>query len=171
MHDYVTYVDKASEKKIIERLSEILPEAGYVVEEKTVTKHSDDYNWIVDPLDGTTNYIHGVPCYSVSIALMKRDKVVVGVVYEVNLVKRFYAWQGGGHTLTAKEIHVSSTAKVTDSLLATGFPYYDYSALEKVYYIVYLFSPKLQWHSPPCSAAPTLFMLPAGVSKASFNTG
>jgi myo-inositol-1(or 4)-monophosphatase len=131
LHDYVTYVDKASEKKIIERLSEILPEAGYVVEEKTVTKYSEDYNWIVDPLDGTTNYIHGVPCYSVSIALMNKDKVVVGVVYEVNLDECFYAWQGGVAYLNGKEIHVSSIAKVTDSLLATGFPYYDYSDLGK----------------------------------------
>ncbi|MGD0711278.1 MAG: inositol monophosphatase family protein [Bacteroidales bacterium] len=131
LHDYVTYVDKASEKKIIERLSEILPEAGYFVEEKTITKHSDDYNWIVDPLDGTTNYIHGVPCYSVSIALMKKDKVVVGVVYEVNLDECFYAWQGNPAYINSKEIHVSSIPKVTDALLATGFPYYDYSALGK----------------------------------------
>jgi myo-inositol-1(or 4)-monophosphatase len=131
LHDYVTYVDKASEKKIIKRLSEILPEAGYIVEEKTITKHSDDFNWIVDPLDGTTNYIHGLSCYSVSIALMKKDKVMLGVVYEVNLDECFYAWEGNPAYLNGKEIHVSSASKVADALLATGFPYYDYSELGK----------------------------------------
>ncbi len=131
LHDFVTYVDKNSEKKIITKLSEILPKAGFIAEEKTVTNTSDKYNWIVDPLDGTTNFIHGVPCYSISIALMHENKVVLGVVYEINLDECFYAWENSKAFLNEKEIKVSDKNKISDALLATGFPYYDYSDLER----------------------------------------
>jgi myo-inositol-1(or 4)-monophosphatase len=129
LHDFVTYVDKNSEKLIITRLSEIIPEAGFIAEEKTVTNKSDKYNWIVDPLDGTTNFIHGLPCYSVSIALMNETNVVIGVVYEVNLDECFYAWENSPAYMNGKEIKVSEKNKISDALLATGFPYYDYSLL------------------------------------------
>ena len=131
LHDFVTYVDKNSEKKIIKKLSEILPEAGFIAEEKTSTSKSDEYNWIVDPLDGTTNYIHELPIYSISIALMKKGKVVVGVVYEVNLDECFYAWENSIAFMNDKEIKVSDRNKISDALLATGFPYYDYSDLNR----------------------------------------
>lgn len=131
LHDFVTYVDKNSEKQIVSKLLEILPEAGFIAEEKTVTCKGEKYNWIVDPLDGTTNFIHGLPCYSISIALMCEDKAVVGVVYEINLDECFYAWEGSPAFLNGKEIKVSGRTKVSDALLATGFPYYDYSDLER----------------------------------------
>ncbi len=128
-NDFVTYVDKTSEKKIVNSLQRLLPEAGFIVEEKTVTAKGERYNWIVDPLDGTTNFIHGLPCYSVSIALTEGDEVILGVVYEVNLEECFYAYKGGKAFLNGKEISVSDKHKVSDALVATGFPYYDYSEL------------------------------------------
>ncbi|MFH0866549.1 MAG: inositol monophosphatase family protein [Bacteroidota bacterium] len=131
LHDFVTHVDRQSEHRITAALSEILPEAGFVVEEKTVNRKGERYNWIVDPLDGTTNFIHGVPCYSVSIALMDGEDVVLGVVYEINLDECFFTWKDGPAFLNSKEIKVSTRNKISDALLATGFPYYDYSDLAK----------------------------------------
>ncbi|MFW5725633.1 MAG: inositol monophosphatase family protein [Bacteroidota bacterium] len=130
-HDYVTYVDKNAEQIIVKGLGKILPQAGFITEENTINTVEKDWMWIVDPLDGTTNFIHRLPCFSVSIALMHKGKVVAGVVYEVNLEECFYAWEGGGAFLNGKPIRVSSASRLQDSLLATGFPYHDYSRLEK----------------------------------------
>jgi len=126
----VTFVDKTAEKKIVERLSEIIPEAGFITEEGTSTKIGETYNWIIDPLDGTTNFIHSVPCFAVSIALQKNNELVLGVIYEINLEELFYAWQGSKSYLNGKEISVSKTNKLENSLLATGFPYADYKSLD-----------------------------------------
>jgi len=131
LHDFVTYVDKSSEKKIVEKLSEILPEAAFITEEKTVISEEKIYKWIIDPLDGTTNFIHGLPLYSISIALMKGSKIVLGVVYEINLHECFYSWENSPAFLNEKEIKVSGRNKISDALLATGFPYYDFTELEK----------------------------------------
>ena len=131
LHDFVTYVDKNAEKKIIQRLQDILPEAGFITEEKTISTKGELYNWVVDPLDGTTNFIHGLPCYSVSIALMRENSIVAGVVYEVNFDECFYAWEGSAAFLNGKEIEVSKREKVEDALIATGFPYYNFSDLGK----------------------------------------
>jgi len=122
----VTYVDKTAEKMLIERLSEILPEAGYIAEEGTSSKKGEMFNWIIDPLDGTTNFIHGVPCYCISIGLIRNQELVLGVIYEINLDELFYAWEGSKAFLNGNEISVTSTQKLEDSLIATGFPYYDY---------------------------------------------
>ncbi len=129
-NDFVTYVDKASEKRIVTELSRILPEAGFIAEENSSYERKEKYNWIIDPLDGTTNFIHGVPLYSISIALMEYNEIVSGVVYEVNLKECFYAWQGSSAFLNGHEIKVSNTELIKDGLFATGFPYYDYSRLD-----------------------------------------
>lgn len=130
-NDFVSYVDKTSEIKIIERLSALLPESGFIAEEGTSTKKGDIYNWVIDPLDGTTNFIHGIPCYSISIALMRNTELVLGVIYEINLDECFYAWEGSKAFLNGKEIHVSKVPTLADSLLATGFPYYDYNRMKE----------------------------------------
>ena len=130
VHDFVTYVDKKAEELIVDSLKILVPDAGFIVEEKTISKKGEEYNWVVDPLDGTTNFIHGLPCFSVSIALMQNDTVVVGVVYEINQDECFSAVKGGGAFLNEKKIRVSKAAGIQDSLLATGFPYYDYSRLD-----------------------------------------
>ena len=93
-HDYVSYVDKGSEQKIVKALRELLPEAGFITEEGSAGHTDEQYVWVVDPLDGTTNFIHGFAPYAVSIALCKGRQIVVGVVYEIVSDECFYAWQG-----------------------------------------------------------------------------
>lgn len=130
-NDFVTYVDKTAEQKLVAGLEKLLPEAGFITEEKTINRLSADYNWIIDPLDGTTNFIHSVPCYCISIALMKKQTLVMGVIYEINLNECFYAWEGSKAYLNDKEIHVSTNPTLEHSLLATGFPYYNYSKMDE----------------------------------------
>ena len=127
LNDLVSYVDKTAEAMIVEALEKILPEAGFLTEEKTINRTGERYNWIIDPLDGTTNFIHGLTVFAVSVALKEYDELVAGVVYEVNLDECFYAWKGAPAYLNGKEIHVSKAPKIADSLLATGFPYYDFT--------------------------------------------
>ncbi len=130
VHDFVTYVDKASEKKLIKDLKRILPSAGIIAEENQGYRKSNLYNWVIDPLDGTTNFIHGVPLFSISIALMEGDEVISGVVSEVNLHEYFYAWKQGGAFMNGHPIYVSTAEKLNDSLMATGFPYHDFDRLD-----------------------------------------
>jgi len=130
LHDFVTYVDKTSEQKIVEKLSKILPEAGFIAEEGTSTKKGEKYNWIIDPLDGTTNFIHNLTPFAISIALQENDKVILGVVHELGLNECFYAWEGSSAYLNGKEISVSNKQTIEESLIATGFPYYDYKRME-----------------------------------------
>jgi len=108
-------------------LEDILPEAGFITEEKTKMKIGERFNWIIDPLDGTTNFIHGLPVFSVSIALKEYDELVSGIVYEVNQNECFYASKDSPAYLNGKEIKVSNIDTVAGSLLATGFPYYDFT--------------------------------------------
>jgi myo-inositol-1(or 4)-monophosphatase len=126
LNDLVSYVDKTAEGIIVTGLEKILPEAGFITEEKTTTKIGERYNWIIDPLDGTTNFIHGLPVFSVSIALKEYDELVLGVVYEINQDECFYAWKGSPAYMNGTEIKVSKAPKVADCLIATGFPYYDF---------------------------------------------
>ena len=127
LNDLVSYVDKEAEKLIVAALAESLPEAGFITEEGTIVKKSDDYNWVIDPLDGTTNFIHGVPIYAVCIALMKGKKVLLGVVHEVNRNECFHAIRGGGAFMNDQPIHVSKAAKLSESLVATGFPIFNFN--------------------------------------------
>lgn len=128
-HDFVTYVDKTSEKMLVEELSKLIPESGFIAEENTSDKVGVEFNWIIDPLDGTTNFIHGIPLYAISIALKQNDEIVLGVVYEINLKECFYAWKDSNAFLNGQVIKVSETKTINDSLIATGFPYYDYARL------------------------------------------
>ena len=130
LHDLVSYVDKESEKRIIAELQILLPESGFIGEEGTSDIHGERYNWVIDPLDGTTNYIQGLPIYAVSIGLLDGKELVVGVVYEVGHDECFYAWKNGGAYLNGEQIHVSNRSDIHDALLATGFPYNDFSKLD-----------------------------------------
>lgn len=129
VHDFVTYVDKTSEKRIVDKLSEILPEAGFIAEEGTSTRKGESYNWIIDPLDGTTNYIHGITPFAISIALAKNDEIILGVVHEIGLNETFYAWKGSKAYLNGNPVQVSDKDSIEKSLIATGFPYYDYERI------------------------------------------
>lgn len=130
LNDMVSYVDKTAETIIVAALEKLLPEAGFITEEKTKTVTADRYNWIIDPLDGTTNFIHGLPPYCVSIALKEYDELVLGVVYEISLDECFYAWKDAPAYMNGQEIHVSDKSTLAVSLLATGFPYYNFEKQE-----------------------------------------
>ena len=129
LNDLVSYVDKTSEKQIVEKLAIIVPEAGFIVEENTKTE-TREYNWIVDPLDGTTNFVHGIPCYAISIALELNGEILLGVVYEVAQNECFYAYKNGGAFLNGTKISVSDRKNLSDSLVATGFPIYNFTRLD-----------------------------------------
>jgi len=131
LHDLVSYVDRASEERIICGLQMLLPESGFIAEEGTNNKRGERYNWVIDPLDGTTNFIQGVPLYAVSIGLLDGDELVLGVVYEVGRDECFYAWKDGGAYLNGTAIRVSDRNDVHDALLATGFPYSDFSRINE----------------------------------------
>lgn len=129
-NNFVTHVDMTSEKMLVDGLQKLFPEAGFLVEEGTIEKEGEDYSWIIDPLDGTTNFIHGLPPYAISIGLLHQSKIILGVVYEVVLNECFYAWENGGAYLNGEKINVSSSKKVKDSLIATGFPYTDFHRIK-----------------------------------------
>jgi myo-inositol-1(or 4)-monophosphatase len=130
-NDLVSYVDKQAEQQLVDGLRRLLPEAGFITEEGTATEKGRLYNWVIDPLDGTTNFTHGLPVYAVSVALMRGDKTVLGVVHEINRQECFYAIEGGKAYCNEKEIMVSPIDQLSDSLLATGFPYYDFAQMDK----------------------------------------
>lgn len=130
-NDLVSYVDKEAERRIVKKLREILPSAGYVTEEGTTEQVKAKYRWVIDPLDGTTNFIHGLPIFSISIALMNEEKVELGIVYEVNRQEFFHAIRGQGAWCNDNEMHVSEASTIGDSLLATGFPYHNFEKLNE----------------------------------------
>lgn len=119
----VTEIDKGSEKKIIEHIKNKFPNHSILAEESGETSKTSEYKWIIDPLDGTTNYTHSFPVFCVSIALEYKGEVILGVVYDPNLDELFYAEKGKGAFLNGKKISVSKTDKLIKSMLATGFPY------------------------------------------------
>jgi myo-inositol-1(or 4)-monophosphatase len=119
----VTEIDKGSEKKIIDFLKSRFPNHSILAEESGETNPGSDFKWIIDPLDGTTNYTHSFPVFCVSIALEFKGEVILGVVYDPNLDELFYAEKGKGAFLNGKRISVSKTDKLIKSMLATGFPY------------------------------------------------
>jgi len=131
LHDLVSYVDKEAEDRLVADLALLLPESGFITEEDESRSRSLEYNWIIDPLDGTTNFIHKVPTFSVSVALARGEEVVLGVVYEINRDECFSAYLGGGAYLDGTLIHVSQTPVLADSLLATGFPFRKFDQMDE----------------------------------------
>ncbi len=125
LNNLVSYVDKGAEQLFVDGLKELLPEAGFIAEEGTGSRASE-LNWVIDPLDGTTNFVHGIPCYCTSVALIKGEEILLGVVLEVTRNECFSAWKKGGAFLNGKRITVSSRKSLVESLLATGFPYDDF---------------------------------------------
>ncbi len=119
----VTEADKMSEVLIMEAISRQFPDHGILSEESPAVTGAGKIRWIVDPLDGTTNYAHGYPVFCVSIALEIEDKIVLGVIYDPMRDDMFVAARGEGAFLNEKKIAVSSVKDLSRSLLATGFPY------------------------------------------------
>lgn len=119
----VTDVDLASEKLIREAISTYYPRHEILAEEGGLAQSASDYRWVVDPLDGTTNYAHGYPVFCVSIALEYKGETILGVVYDPMRDELFTAERGGGAWLNNRRIRVSDTSDLMHSLLSTGFPY------------------------------------------------
>jgi myo-inositol-1(or 4)-monophosphatase len=121
--DLVTEMDRRAEALIVERLLGAFPDHGFLGEEGGARAGRSEYRWLVDPLDGTTNYAHGLPIFAVSIALERAGEVQLGVAYDPNQDELFVAERGRGATLNGEPLHVSKTAVLGEGLLATGFPY------------------------------------------------
>lgn len=130
LNSLVTYVDKISEEMLVAALRKIIPDAVFLTEENTVEQQQGAWQWIIDPLDGTTNFIHQVPVFAISVGLQYEGEMVVGVVHEVNRDECFSATKGGGAFLNGKSIAVTKTQQLSESLIATGFPYYDFDFLD-----------------------------------------
>ncbi len=129
--DLVSYVDKGAEEQLVAGLQKLIPEAGFLTEENTVEQKEAEYRWIIDPLDGTTNFVHGLPVFAVSVGLQYDGRIVSGVIYEINRDEAFYAWEGGGAFMNGEPIHVSSAERIDESLFATGFPVHNFSRLDE----------------------------------------
>jgi len=126
-NNLVSYVDKTSEERFIVELKKLIPESG-IIGEEGIEKHSTkEYTWIIDPLDGTTNFAHSIPVFCTSVALMFEGRIILGVVYDPNRKEVFHAFEGGGAFLNNVPISVSNTRELTNSLVATGFPYDDFT--------------------------------------------
>lgn len=132
LHDYVTHVDRSSEEKLIRGLKKILPGSGIMAEESfdQTTYKSQELVWVVDPLDGTTNFIHGLPPYCISIALTQEEHTILGLVYDIPTRDIFYSWKGEAAYRNDEPISVSKVDKFEEALLATGFPYRDFDKLD-----------------------------------------
>ncbi|MFM7019519.1 MAG: inositol monophosphatase family protein [Aquirufa sp.] len=128
-NDLVSFVDQNAESRLKEGLSRIFPEAGFVAEESAsdYSEVGDGYYWVIDPLDGTTNFLHRLPIYAVSVGLIYKKQAILGLIYEPNRDELFCAAKGLGAYLNENRIQVSQQASMSKSLLATGFPYYDFS--------------------------------------------
>ncbi len=125
--DLVTEADLAAERLIIERIKSYHPRHGVLAEESGASdlegRPRSEYQWIIDPLDGTTNYAHGYPCFCVSVALEAKGELVIGVIYDPTRDELFAAERGGGATLNGRRIRVSETNDLNEALLCTGYPY------------------------------------------------
>jgi len=119
----VTEVDRRCEQRIVEIITKALPEHNILTEETPMPELPSPYRWIIDPLDGTTNYAHGYPCFCTSIALELEGKIVLGAIYDPLLDELFTAQKGKGAFLNGERIAVSATDRLTNALICTGFPY------------------------------------------------
>jgi myo-inositol-1(or 4)-monophosphatase len=122
VNDLVSHVDKESEVRIIRELKQILPDASILAEEGHNETKSSNFKWVIDPLDGTTNFVHGLPAFAISIALLENDSPIVGVIYEISRDECFSAFKNGGSKLNGKPISISDHKRLKDCLMATGFP-------------------------------------------------
>lgn len=127
-NDFVSEVDLASEKEIIRVLKTAYPDHAFLGEESGLT-HQADNIWIIDPLDGTTNFLHGFPQYCISIALEQKGEITQAVIYDPNRNALFTATKGQGAYLNQRRIRVSNKSKLKDSILGTGFPFRDFQHL------------------------------------------
>lgn len=121
--DLVTDVDHAAEELLVDAIRSRYPEHAVLAEEGRGTSQPSEYRWVIDPLDGTVNYAHGFPMFSVSVAVRRSQETILGIVYDPLRDELFTAEKGAGAKLNGEPLHVSATQRLGDSLIATGFPY------------------------------------------------
>ena len=129
IHDFVTAVDVEAEETVRGYLRENFPDHVLMAEEGSPDQEAADHRWIADPLDGTTNFIHGIPVFAVSVALEDREGLVAGAIHDPLRDETFHAHRGGGARLNGKTIRCSDPAGSHDAVIATGFPFRDLSRL------------------------------------------
>jgi len=135
-NNFVSYVDKKAEERFVRGLADMLEDCGFIAEEGTSDKKGEEYNWIIDPLDGTTNFVHDIPFYCTSVALMQGEELIMGVIYEPNADECYYARKGGPAYCNGKEIKVTANTDLISCLLATGFPYDDFDRQDDYFAIL-----------------------------------
>ncbi|MFZ6753065.1 inositol monophosphatase family protein [Undibacterium sp. Dicai25W] len=173
-NDFVTEVDQAAEAAIIEVLKTAYPDHAILAEESGASTNLHDeseYVWIIDPLDGTTNFIHGFPQYCVSIALQHRGIITQAVVYDPTRNEMFTATKGGGAFLNDKRIRVTRCDKIADALIGTGFPSRDLSGLDQYMEMFKVMTSKCQGLRRPGSAALDLAYVANGRLDGFFEKG
>lgn len=171
LNSLVSFVDKGAEEILVKGLSEIIPQAGFVAEEGTETRIHESLNWIIDPLDGTTNFLYNIPVFAISIALKEGDEIVAGVVFEIGQKECFYAWKNGGAYMNGNPIRVSAKNSLSDSLVATGFPYYDFDRMDEFMEILKSFIHKTRGVRRLGSAATDLAYVACGRFDGFFEYG
>ncbi|MEO5583384.1 MAG: inositol monophosphatase family protein [Saprospiraceae bacterium] len=131
LNNLVSYVDKTAEEKLVSGLKTILPGSHFLTEEGTVAYDKDgEWEWVIDPLDGTTNFLHGVPFFCVSVGLRHHGEITLGIIYEPNRKEIFHAIKGHGSFLCNQPINVSTTPTLASSLIATGFPHRNFEGMD-----------------------------------------
>ena len=173
INDFVTEVDHASEKAIIETLLTAYPGHGILAEESGSEYGAKDseFVWVIDPLDGTTNFIHGFPVYCVSIALAVRGKVEQAVVYDPSRNDLFTATKGRGAYLNERRIRVSKRTQLKDSLISTGFPFRPGDNFQNYLRMMADVMPRTAGLRRPGAAALDLAYVAAGFTEGFFETG
>lgn len=173
-NDFVTEIDVAAENAIIDTLLTAYPDHGIWAEEsgrRDGQFGGADYIWIIDPLDGTTNFIHGLPVYCVSIALMVKGKLDQAVIYDPSRNDLFYASKGRGAYLNERRIRVAKRTELSECLISTGFPFRAGDAFNNYLQILGEVMPRCAGVRRPGSAALDLAYVAAGYTDAYFETG
>jgi myo-inositol-1(or 4)-monophosphatase len=167
-NDLVSYVDKQAESMLIESLREILPSAGFIAEEGSGERSAGGPNWVIDPLDGTTNFMHGFPLYSVSIGLMENSEIILGVIYDIGNANCYWATRNGKSYCDGKEISVSKIDKFEEGLYITGYPYREFNKFRNFYELMYYFLTNTHGIRRLGSAAIDLAYVAAGKAEGFF---
>lgn len=132
LNQLVSFVDQQSEQQLIDSLTVLLPQATFIGEEKAPdNREITEYTWVIDPLDGTTNFLHGLPVFSISLALLHHGNPVVAVVYCPALQESFTSLKNHGAFLNGIKISVAQNNKLSQTLIATGFPYYQFEKIDE----------------------------------------
>jgi myo-inositol-1(or 4)-monophosphatase len=172
LNQLVSRVDREAEQQLAEALGRLLPGAGFITEEDTVAQARDrEYTWIIDPLDGTTNFLHGLPLFSVSVALARGNELLLGIVDVPALNECFTALRGGGAWLNGSPIRVSERDSLSASLLATGFPYTEFTQLPAYLEVLHRFMKDTRGLRRMGSAAIDLAYTACGRFDGFFETG